>query len=290
MNGRGDIVFTALVSDADIDPGTPPGDQGLGSAVFLADRKGRIRPVVRPGDAAPGGQVFDWAQNPSVNDRGDVAFGAHVEGEECVSLGAPQRLVLFCGESVYVRRADGTVVSVAHQTDESPVARFRLAFGPAINNAGDVLFIGDLTPPPDTGLATGVFLHQGGRTATIARPGDLMPGGGHVVSTTFTVGNYDLNNRGDVVFGARLDSDTDGDQNPDYGVFVRPAGSHHTVLVARTGTVLPGIGTVLHPQHPGVQGGPQFFGGCAINDRGQVALQATLTDGRVVLLRATPRY
>ena len=44
----------------------------------------------------------------------------------------------------------GQIISIAHQGDPAPGGgTFRLAFGPAINNRGDVAFIGDLTPAPD---------------------------------------------------------------------------------------------------------------------------------------------
>ena len=40
--------------------------------------------AVAPGDPAPGGGTFDYTYNPWINDRGDVAFGGHVAGEEVV--------------------------------------------------------------------------------------------------------------------------------------------------------------------------------------------------------------
>ena len=63
-------------------------------------------------------------------------------------------------------------------------------------------------------------------------------------------------------------------------------------LVALTGTVIPGIGTIF-----GLVTGPNVFpslpfitpnSGAINNERGQVFFSATLTDGRGVLLVATP--
>ena len=50
-------------------------------------------------------------------------------------------------------------------------------------------------------------------------------------------------------------------------------------LVAKTGTVLPGIGTMM--------GVDNVFCGPAINDRGQVTFTSELTTGAVVLVSAT---
>jgi len=61
---------------------------------------------------------------------------------------------------------------------------------------------------------------------------------------------------------------------------VSTRGSLH--LVARSGTVIPGVGkivTVLRPDSP--------FGG-AMNERGQILFAATVDNGDVVLLVATP--
>ena len=62
-----------------------------------------------------------------------------------------------------------------------------------------------------------------------------MPGGGTFVSGSFFVSNTGINNTGDVVFNCTL---SDGGQ----GVY---SFSHGKIsLVARTGTVIPGVGTI----------------------------------------------
>jgi hypothetical protein len=74
----------------------------------------------------------------------------------------------------------------------------------------------------------------------------------------------------------------------DTGVYVFSHGKIR--LVARSGTVIPGVGTVADLQNPFFVGAdPQLlFGGAVINDPGQVAFQAILTDGRDALLIASP--
>jgi precorrin-3B methylase len=65
--------------------------------------------------------------------------------------------------------------------------------------------------------------------------------------------------------------------NGDQGVYVKSGSVIR--LVAKTGTVMPGIGTFSAGG-----GGPS---GPVINDRGQVSFSATLASGGTVLLVAT---
>lgn len=113
-----------------------------------------------------------------------------------------------------------------------------------------------------------------------------MPGGGHFFNSGF---GTSLNNAGEVVFNAVLDTNTGG--IPDTGLYVWSHGSVR--LVARAGTVIAGVGTIsvtttnvaIIPPPP--QGSLFPLTG-VINDRGQVLFGATLTDGTGVLLIATP--
>ena len=63
LNNGGDLVFPGIIP-ANIGPGAPI---GLGVGIFAATKQGQITKVVRPGDPAPGGSVFDFAQNPFIN-------------------------------------------------------------------------------------------------------------------------------------------------------------------------------------------------------------------------------
>src|SRR5207249_9926762 len=89
---------------------------------------------------------------------------------------------------------------------------------------------------------------------------------------------YDLNQRGDVSFAATLDTDVNADGTADNGLYVCSKGSLR--LVARTGTVIPGVGTIAYL-------GLGLLGG-VMNEPGQVCVWAILSDGRTVLLLATP--
>jgi hypothetical protein len=117
-----------------------------------------------------------------------------------------------------------------------------------------------------------------------------MPGGGHLVTISQITGNQKhINNQGDVVFTATLDTNTGG--VPDTGLYLWSKGT--LSLIARSGTVLPGVGTIeslTSPANVIIGPSPGFFatGGSINNDRGQILYSATLTDGRGVLLLYTP--
>ena len=159
-----------------------------------------------------------------------------------------------------------------------------------MNDRGDIAFCGDLTPAPGANESIGVFLYSGGQITAIARPGDPMPGGGMLVNASIVGGNVHINNRGDVAFSGVVDTDVDGDGFDDTGLFLW---SHGKVsLIARTGTVIPGVGTVDELASPQLVIPPAPIAtttsGAINNDRGQILFQATLTDGGGVLLLATP--
>ncbi|MDJ0705417.1 MAG: hypothetical protein QNJ46_19230, partial [Leptolyngbyaceae cyanobacterium MO_188.B28] len=137
LNNRGALAFAGLVTQGNLIDDLPPGVPGedLGVGVFVQNRRGQLTSIVRPGDPAPGGGLFDFAENPWINDRGDVAFGGHVAGEECVASDLDSQVGrIFCGESVYLKTREGDIISIAHQGEAIPASAgggvYRLAFGP----------------------------------------------------------------------------------------------------------------------------------------------------------------
>ena len=269
MNNSGDIVFPGVVRTmAGVSRAS-----GLGQGIFGVDRNNNITKIVAPGDPAPGGSTFDFATNPWINDKGDIAFGAHVAGEECISIMSSGPA---CVESLYFKSAArGTIESIAHQGEQAPNGQFfRGAWGPALNNRGQLVFMGELPPLAGHGNARGIFIHSRGVTIAIAIPGDMVPDGRKIVTVNpaFAAGNYSLNNQGEVTFNAAL-------ENSESGLYVSSQGRLH--LVAGTGSMIPGVGTISDVA--------SLMNGGVINDRGQILFSATLTDGRIVLLLATPR-
>ena len=102
-----------------------------------------------------------------------------------------------------------------------------------------------------------------------------MPDGGKIltVNPARVVANYSLNNRGDISFNASL-------KNGGSAFYVYSEGGYHRI--AGTGMVIPGVGTISSVSNFLVNGG-------ILNDSGQIFFWATLTDGRGVMLLATPQ-
>jgi hypothetical protein len=288
MNNKGQIVFPALVTGTQVDPGGP-GTNGIALSLFLANRDGSVVPVVRPGEAAPGGKVFDDAWNGAIDNAGDIVFGGYVKGDPCLNIGN----AYACGDSEYLRNgATGAITSIAHQGDPAPGGgTFAVAFGGVPNDAGKVVFIGDLSPS-GVGQVQGVFAYANGSLSAVARPGDPMPGGSTFESTGDEAGLFGINNHGDIAFAASLNTDSTGTGYDDTGMYVQSHGSLN--LVARTGTVIPGVGTIKAlsqtppPTAPATFTQPGYGSGGMINDSGQVLLNVTLTNGKGVMLVATP--
>ncbi len=294
LNDRGDLGFSGIVPT---DKGLPfPEQLGLGQGIFRARKNGAISSLVSPGDAAPGGGTFDLAFAPWINNWGHVAFQGHVAGEECLDPHLPPPVVLIaCLGSVYVKNATtGKIRSIAHAGDHAPGGgTFRQAISPVLNDWSEIAFLGDLTPAPDTRQVTGVYLYRLGSTIAVARPGVEMPGGGRFV-TSALIGGWQLhiNNVGEVAFNATVDTDDNGDGFPDTGLYLWSHGQRR--LVARTGTEIPGVGTIAHLVQNVPVVAPPASGhfpssGANNNDFGQVVFGATLSDGRGVLLLATPK-
>ena len=158
LNNRGDLVFSGIVNT---DKGVHvPGEAyiGLGVGVFKADARGNITSIVSPGDRAPGGGYFDYAGNSgaggaSINEAGDVAFIAHVAGEESRFPNPPfpeQAKLISALGSLYVKDAShGNIISIAHAGDHAPGGGiFNEIISPVINDSGDIAFVGDITPCP----------------------------------------------------------------------------------------------------------------------------------------------
>jgi hypothetical protein len=223
-----------------------------------------------------------------------MAFEGHVAGEPLYPpsspLYVPQAVEINAPNSVYFKAAGaGKIISIAHVDDPAPVpggGAFYGAYGAQLNSTGDLIFIGQLTAG---GAVDGLFRYSKGVTTAVGYPGEALPGGGHLVTVSGIFGSQQhINNAGDILFNATLDTSTGG--VPDQGMYLWSKG--RLSLVARTGTVLPGIGTIAELSAPrniivGPSPGDFPTGGAYLNDRGQVFYSATLTDGRDVLLLDT---
>jgi hypothetical protein len=293
LTNLGDLFFDGIIS-------TPNGIHvpsetydGLGEGIFKQDASGHISSVLVPGAAAPGGSTFDWVSGPFVNNGGDMAFEGHVVGgrlfDSSNPLYVPQAIFIgFEPNNVYFRDGGtGQITLIASDGETGPDgSHFYSAYGAQMNSTGDIIFIANLTADE---TVDGLYRYSMGTTIAIAVPGEAMPGGGHLATVSGIFGSQQhINNQGDILFNATLDTSTNG--VPDQGMYLWSKGQ--LTLVARTGTVLPGIGTIAELSAPrniivGPSPGDFPTGGAYLNDRGQVLFSATLTDGRDVLLLET---
>ena len=209
-----------------------------------------------------------------------MIFGGHVSGEPCGfdidSMG--------CFESLYLYRAStGQISSIVHQGDAAPRGgSLLIAFNGRLNDGGDASFIGSFDD-----FSNGVFLRtRKGTLVAVARPGDSLPGG-VMKNASFTQGAHAIDNAGNVAFAAQLDADVNGDGIEDTGVYVWAGGTITTVV--KTGTVIPGLGTVVHVNRDFEIGTPYPWPGVHMNERGQVLTQVKLDTGVTYVVVATPK-
>ncbi len=298
INDDRTVVFPGIIqTDHGIHvPGQTYG--GLGVGIFRVGHDGKISSVASPGDATPQGGTFDYFQNPAINNVGDIAFDSHRAGDELISPGDQSQGIFTGVTGLYLRKLDNNhLITIARHGDTAPGGDiYRVIFGPSLNDSDQIAYVGDMASGAFFGDNEALFLYKGAnRHISIARRGDLMPGGGHLVRTTFQPGNYDLNNYGAVAFNAVLDTDDDHDGISDTGLYIWSGG--HVSLIVRSGSILPGVGTVAHLRNTylvptGMSDPPSALaasGGVALNDQGQIFFGAILSDGRDVLLLATPK-
>lgn len=132
---------------------------------FYDGRTGRQSVVARPGMPAPGGGLFlsGGRLRPAINNRGDIAFVAHVAGRRD---GSPIPGVFLLGpEGMRVVAREGSLVHSG--------AVFTAAASPDINHAGAVVF--HATTSNKEGL--GVYLWEEEFITPIAEPGTTLGGG-----------------------------------------------------------------------------------------------------------------
>jgi hypothetical protein len=284
INNRGQVATVAVV-DTNHGNCTDPKAScfGLGRGVYTFDRFNNATKIAAPGDPAPGSSsTFDDAWDPNLNNSGDVIFGGHVQGETCIG---GDDTTLGCFESLYLYRA-GTrrLLSIVHQGQPAPGGGiFIWAFNGRLNEGGDASFIGVLNEDQSE---NGVFLRKrDGTLLAVARVGDPLPGG-TMKNATINQGSHAIDNAGNVAFSAVLDADSDHDGIDDTGVYLWSGGT--PTAVVRTGTVIPGLGTVEHVNNEyyvAVGSWPEVH----INERGQILTQVIMNTGANYVVLATPK-
>ncbi len=192
-------------------------------------------PGAAVGDLSPiGGRFTGFFQGtafaPALNANGDVLFMADVFGGS-----STRGLFLY-------RAATQTIVKVAALGDASPAGGtlFELGTG-ALNDAGTVAFLAN----GQASANTQVLRWTNGVLTKIAQDGDVAPGGGNYASlwlmsfgfvdgTTIPVSPPDINDAGNVAFGALT--------NVDWGfVFQTPAGAAQWYVKQGDATPIGGV-------------------------------------------------
>jgi len=171
INQAGQVVFTARLS---------AGRTGI----FLASG-GAITAIARTATPAPtGGTFFSFLQAPSLNDAGEVAFAALVNGS------GPSGVFLYSNGQINLPIPTFTQV---------PGGTLANAQFVSLNNAGQISFVGQTF---ESQPKLGVYLFSGGSISAVMLPGQTSPEG-----NIFTQGlNTAIDDQGRVALLARTDN------------------------------------------------------------------------------------
>ena len=248
------------------------------SVAIFRESGGNLSLVAREGDAAPGagaGEVFSlFLGSPVLNDQGETAFLSFIRGSV---LNSNNDTALFSD-------VGGTLSLVAREGDAAPGARGArfgdfngLAFD--LNDQGEIAFVTRLTGTNDDAI----FSDVGGTLSLVAREGDAAPGAGDgVFFRDFggNTGSVRLNNQSEIAFVSILQGTGVTFAN-DTAIF---SGSNGMLsLLVREGDIIDlGNGDLANIIALSI-GAP-----VVLNDLGEVAFFADLSDGRSGLFLASP--
>ena len=171
INQSGQVVFTATLS-------------GGRRGIFLASG-GTISQVARTGTPAPtGGTFFTFLQGASLNDSGQVAFSALVNG---------------AGRSGVFLYSDGQITLPVPNFTSVPGGTLANAQFVSLNNAGQIAFVGQTFQQQPR---LGVYLFSNGSVSAVMLPGEVSPEG-----NSFTQGvSTAISTQGLVAFLGRTDN------------------------------------------------------------------------------------
>jgi hypothetical protein len=207
--------------------------------IFSSDGQS-IVPLMRDGDAAPGGGTLTLAGGPrATNDHGAVAYAAHVNGSTAT-------------QGIF--RSDGKqTVTIARDDVSAPTGgSFTLLSTPVINDRGQVAFFSELTD------GFGIFRGDGVDLRPVFVTNQIAPGG----ATFADFSEPSINNHGQVVASASLINST-----------------IHSGLFVGDGTNAIAIALQQQPAPKGGNYNGNFLGRTKLSDRGEVAFNAGLTGG-----------
>lgn len=216
LNNLGQVGFLAGLANT-------AGGTTDDAAIYRGDGTALVQ-IARKGQAAFGGNIGPNISTPSMNEVGDLAFGATISG-------GPN-----AGE--HILRGDGTTLTSIAQTGAAAPGGgvFNTLRASDINGLGQVNFTASLSGT--AGGATddvGLFVGDGTTLVQIVRENQLTPSG----NGAFNNAGFDneMNDSGQVAFNTSLRNTANGTAD-DYGLF---RGDGNTLIeIIREGQVVPG--------------------------------------------------
>ena len=268
LNDSGQVAFYAELGI------TSGGGQ---TGIFRADGGGIVTQIARRSQSAPDGNgTFDVFGNgidktPSINEFGSVAFLARLAG---TTGGTTDNRGIFVGNGGVLTQVVRTGINVPD--GNGIITNFR---NPELYNQGQVAFAGTITGSiGGTGNGLGVFRGSGSALTQISRPGQAAPdGNGVLVGSGLGLA---INDVGQTVFTGSF-TGTSGGALDNQAILT--GDGIDFLQVARFGDSLGGS-SIISLSAVEAGGSEQI----ALNQKGQVAYDATLADGRNVVERWTP--
>jgi hypothetical protein len=227
VNDRGEMAFVAGNSRG-------PNDLYLLSG-------GILNRILSTGDPAPEGGTFSDFYNPSLNNKGEIAFVGNV--------------FPFYNWGLYV--GSGVFRRLVSSGDPAPGGGTFASFGhsASLNDSGQILFSALVATPG----RSGIFLWSEGSVQSVAQQGDAAPGGGSFLSVL----QPSMNASGQVAFGTNLTSG-------EWGVFLFSGGVLSSI--ARSGDPAPGGGTIAGASSPSLNDAGQVALQATVGSRGVIYL------------------
>jgi hypothetical protein len=272
LNDAGQIAFMAMLAGADIGP--------LNDIGIWSEGSGNLALVAREGDHAagmPSGVTYSLLvggyppPRPVLNNAGQVAFRSYLTGNGVVSTN---------DTGIWSERSGG-VALVAREGDQAPGlpsgVNFGLFFHPALNDAGQTAFSGYLVGSgANSSIYSGLWSERSGSLALVARNGDLAPGTPGPRRYLSVGWDPAFNNVGQTAFFAWAQPLASGQHNIE-GIWLHDSGG--VSLVARTGEHAPGTPLGVNYDFIIPRTTSHDWQSPALNDTGQIAFSARLTNG-----------
>lgn len=219
LNDLGDIAFTAHVQEDECIQFTasfPEGNQIFcAESIYLRNQQtGRITPIARQGDRAPGGGEFTYAFGQKINNSGQIAFIGGLAADPAGTGHLPPDV----NSGVFLRSGNRNI-AIARPGDPMPGGG-RLVTGGfftadvGLNNHGVVSFdaVIDTDRDGDGREDTALYTWTRGALSRVVGTGDVIPGVGLVralkvpdlLDLPFPFSGAPINDQGQIVFQATV--------------------------------------------------------------------------------------